>query len=539
MKFSVVLALFIYFVGTSTGILIAWGAYFPALPTLWSEIIAIGLGALLLALSIGLSRTVVKGLTMAYEQSLVRRFPAAIWLWRRDWRRRMSSAEITSGLSIVIAVLICAVSVVVAMIARFAPDERAAWVGFVSLLGTALIGLLADSGFRRARAPLSNLLYFDDDPATRGGTAAYHLSVPRRKDTDRWECFLVCDHIVNEWEQNGRGSAVSDRRVELWRSGVFPQSLIAGERHEIKPRFDIPIEAAPTGPYLNGRVEWRVIVHGVSRLSEVTYDNSFVVPVSAASRGATDVRWATTSDQQDTFDFDHIDPVLGEKHSSIIATNTAMLGPVWKGLADGLASAHIELLQEGMYFGEKAWQTTTAYVRARLGAGLWTVALVALLVLVWMNDVWSLSVGVSCAIAAGGACLGLGQSLFNLFHRFDLVFQPDLLIIRHRWLGRRWDRSVSWVLFQTITWERVVCSVPECRRVVVNPDGGRLCRVVSPLLTDGVVVDNIIDALELCRAVFRQPRVLSPRDFRSLRLESSGDFITVPGYNTSGVLGLH
>lgn len=538
MKFSVVLALILSFVGTSAGILIAWDADFPGLPTLWSEVLAIGLGALLLAFSIGLSRTVVKGMTAAYEQSLVRRFPAAIWLWRRDWRRRMSSAEITSGLSIVISVLVCAVSVVVAMVARFAPDERAAWVGFVSLIGTALIGLLADSGFRRARAPLSDLLFFDDDPATCGGTAAFHLTVPRRKDTTRWECFLVCDHLIGESEKNGRGYLASDRRVELWRSCIFLQSLIAGERNEIKPRFDIPNEAVPTGPYRNGKVEWRVVVQGLSRLSEVTYDKSFVVPVSAASRGATDVRWATTPDQKDTFDIDHIDPVLGEKHSSTFSTNAAMLGPVWKGLADGLAGAHIELFHGGMLFGDKVWHTTATFFRAKLGAMLWTVALLVLLVMVLMNEVWSISVVVSCVIAAGGASLGLGQSLFNLFHRFDLVFQPDLLIIRHRWLGKRWDRSVSWGLFQTITWEHIGCGEAECRRVVVNPDGGHLCRVVSPLLKDGVVVDNIIDALELCRAVFRQPYV-SPHKIQPLRIESTGDFITEPGFNASGVMGLH
>lgn len=534
MKFSVVIAFLLSIVGTSAGILIAWAAYFPALPTLWSEVMAIGLGALLLMLSVGLSRTVVRGLISIHERSLIRRFPAANWLWRRDWSRRMSCAENTVCVSIIVWTLVCMVSVAIAMVARFAPDERAAWVGFIVLLGIVWLALLVDSGFRRARAPLHNILYFDDDPATSGGTASFYLTVSNRKNTARWESVLVCDHLIDDSTPRSQAAGKLERRVELWRSEVHSQSLLADARSEIKPRFDIPIGAIPTGPHRNGTIEWRVIVQGTSSLGDVTYDKSFVVPVAAASRGATDVRWVTQSNNTDTIDNDQI---LSEKNGLHDMSFAALKGPVWQGLKDGLAGAHIDLYHKGIQFGDKVWRTETTFVRAKYEGVIWTIALLLFFAAVGLNDVWSFSVVMSCTIAAGGVCLGLGQALFNIFHRFNLVFEPNYLISNHRWLGLTWDRRVSWAMFHTITWERVGFGFPERRRVVVNPDGGRLRRVVSPLITDGVVVDNIIDALELCRAVFRRHEV-TPQNINPAPMEPRNNFIEVPGYNAPGVMRL-
>lgn len=520
-------------IGVAAGILGAYGLRFPMLPELLAEFFSIALATMLLTSGLALSKNVANTVRIGYEGYVQRRYPAAEWLWRRDWRKRVSRAEtISSTNPFPTWFLLGVVALVIVLAVRYSPSARltlgSMGATMIVMWCVVLMGVAAVCKHANNLNVLRFLIY----PITAGGYASFTLSADRRGKLEQLETSLVCEQIVIQPHQRGRRKVSSERLHEIWRSSSTPNVVLENHKVCISMRFELPSDAMPTSRNHNSMVKWRVMVRGMSRTGEVFYERSFVVPVTAASRATTDMCWDRIQTPTTDHEFDDLDNILTARADRFSNRNTFDDGPIWRGLAEGLAAGQITLSRDGICYGERVWRKSPTFTRAIWGCAAWTGGLFALAGIALANTTWTLAIELSYLTALIGAVIGFAQSLYFVFHRFDLEFDSNALLVRHRCLGKRWKRAIPWPLFETVTWERLEVNGHTHRRIVVNPDDSRGRRVLSPPLCDGLLVDNLIDALELCRAIHRSvenPVQISWPAPQAWILDSA----QIPGYSPS------
>ena len=520
-------------IGVSAGIIGAYGLRFPMLPELMSELFSVALATVLLISGLALSKSVASAVRTSYESFLQRRFPAAEWLWRRDWRKRISRAEsFPSAYRFAIWVLFGVMALVIVLAVHYSPPDRLT----LDSIGTTMFVLWCMSllGIAAISKQVNNLnaLRFLTYPIAAGGYASFTLAVDRRGNFEKWEAALACEQIIIESHEHGHRKVSSERQYEMWRSSITPKVVTENQDVCITMRFELPSDAMPTGRNRNSTVQWRVIVRGMQHSGEVLYERSFVVPVSAASRATTDMRWDRILPQMNEHEFDDLDNILITRANHLSNRDTHEDGPIWRGLAEGLAMAQITLSRDGIWYGEHVWRQSPAFTRAVWGCAGWVGGMFVLAGIALANSTWNLAIGLSYLAALFGTVIGFVQSLYFVLCRFDLVFDSNALLVCYRCLGKHWKRAIPWALFETVTWEQLEFNGHTHRRIVVNADDSRWRRALSPLLCDGLLVDNLIDALELCRAMHRSAENAGQISWpvpQALNFESA----RIPGYSPS------
>lgn len=341
-------------ISIAAGIIGAHGLRFPMLPEPWSDVFSVVLSSVLLASGLALSKTVSHALKTSYECFLQRQFPEAVWLWRRDWRQRISRAEsFPFAYRFATPVLLGTTSLVIALATHFSPLDLLIVDSMV--MTTFVIWCLALIGLASVLKQRNNLnvLRFLSYPAVAGGKLRCNLAVARHGEPGRWEAFLVCERIVIESQKYGRRYVTCERLEEVWRSGMIPK--VVGENHDvcISLEVDLPSDALPTGQSRNSMIKWRMIVRGISRTGEAFYERTFLVPIAAASRAATDMCWDRIQLRKNDHEFDDLDNILTAREDHPSPHDPHADGPIWKGLADGLAMAQIVLSRGGVRYGER------------------------------------------------------------------------------------------------------------------------------------------------------------------------------------------